>query len=174
MNTSAQGLYTSNNMISNYMPINGITARENMQFQEYLSNTAHQREIADLKAAGLNPILSVNNGASVPTGSTDSSEILSLLNGNSARSGSGNGSNFDGNIITSVLTALGMNKTQAKGIGEVFQWFSDNDKSKGIFQKAWDFVKGATSTGSSSAKQKSKNNGSIFYNDEFSGRSGNF
>lgn len=84
MNNMLSGIATQNNAASleaaerqnafqvaqnaKAMAFNAYQARLNREWQEYMSNTAHQREVRDLVAAGLNPILAVNNGASTPSG----------------------------------------------------------------------------------------------------------
>lgn len=56
------------------MDFNAQQAALNRDWQKMMSDTAHQREVRDMIAAGINPVLSVNggNGAAVTSGATAS------------------------------------------------------------------------------------------------------
>lgn len=82
-------------------------AAKNRDWQKMMSDTAHQREIADLKAAGLNPVLSAmgGNGASVGSGATASRS--------SAPSGAkGDADQSANNAIVSMLNSFLSAQTQ--------------------------------------------------------------
>lgn len=69
--TAAANTAQSQAFAREQMKFNAEQAAIDREWQEKMSNTAHQREVKDLIAAGLNPILSTGgSGASTPSGAS--------------------------------------------------------------------------------------------------------
>ncbi len=101
-------------------------ARRNREFQERMSSTAHQREIKDLRLAGLNPILSATGGrgAATPGGSQASiqDEVTPAISSAIAARRSAQ--------EVKLLTAQTVAQSKAAKASDSLAWKLDNESNR--------------------------------------------
>lgn len=156
LDTQARDWQTRANQLG--MDFEAQQAEAQREFQKYMASNAHQIEMADLSAAGLNPILAANlSGATVPNGAAGSGfaygasgSSAGSASASSARSNANsvNARPFDGvtNLIGNFMSnALEMSRMHEKfqhELNKIDKWqhYYSKDKSSKIDDDFWDLA----------------------------------
>lgn len=103
--------------------------RENNALQVMLANTAHQREVADLHKAGLNPFLSASGSGAV-VANTQAGQVQPASAGVSANGGSNFIQGAVASGIGAMLSSVGDTSTDATKAAIMASLFKQSTKAR--------------------------------------------
>lgn len=111
---AAQQMAFQREMLQNQMEYNSAQAREQRKWQEHMRDTAYQATVKDMIAAGINPILAAQLGAtSAGTGATASAATAA------GAMGRGHATIMQQQDVPAIIRTVGYGVASSKKAGEV-------------------------------------------------------